>query len=351
MPHLSDFIATSLTNTDKTKLVPLSLLDEIGGGLIGHDYIYIQAKGTAVENMNELKTVYASLTSPGASTNGNPRQPKTIVLGPGIYMDLGSDQMTPSSFQLNKERIDIVTLTGNCDALFLTGIHVYANDVHIKGIDSGTNAFNVNNNLPLLVLENCNGGNRSFCFGTTFSGKAINCNAGNESFAGDDDGTGGIFSGIAINCTAMGFSFGSGTGTGGTGSFTGTAINCISVDNDCFGGAHMSGKLINCRLTDADYSFPDVEIGGHLIDCINGDGSVVNSDDKSLLKKYAVTIGDGFETHFVITHGLNTIDINVQVFDSVGGLSTYTFTHTATTVTIIFSVAPSANSQRVVIIG
>jgi hypothetical protein len=71
------------------------------------------------------------------------------------------------------------------------------------------------------------------------------------------------------------------------------------------------------------------------------------------LKKYATVIGDGSATTYTITHGLNTRDVIVQLYDN----STYetleadVVRNGVNTVQITFGTAPATNSVRVVVIG
>ncbi len=67
----------------------------------------------------------------------------------------------------------------------------------------------------------------------------------------------------------------------------------------------------------------------------------------------AESVGNASSTSFVITHGLGTRDVSVQVYDN----STYdtviadvvrTDTHTCT---VSFSTAPASNAYRVVLVG
>ena len=322
MSTLSSFVAHDLTETGTTKILgaemgaelyQMILIGSTGNGLLGTNYIFVQGKGTPTENAIELQAAYNAATKYlgvvdpmvvrtyyvglvfkigsvyyiiNITFTGDldsapvenyssividfifPRT--TVIVAPGIYT------FGTTKFLINAVGVDVVSLTGNADVI-LDGINITSCDGLVKGIDTGSFYFTIASNLPLLVCENCKGGVSSFVCGGVFSGKAINCVGGSSSFGGDNDGTGGTFSGIAINCSAGGYSFGSGSGAGGTGSFTGTAINCESIDSDCFGGTHMSGKLISCRLTDSDYVFPTVAIGGHITYCINGNGTAATN--------------------------------------------------------------------------
>ena len=74
----------------------------------------------------------------------------------------------------------------------------------------------------------------------------------------------------------------------------------------------------------------------------------------TLTKKYATDVGDGAATSYVITHNLNSRDVQVGVYQAT---STYDevecdVQHTGlNTVTLLFAVAPTNNQYRVVCIG
>jgi hypothetical protein len=71
------------------------------------------------------------------------------------------------------------------------------------------------------------------------------------------------------------------------------------------------------------------------------------------IKKYAVSIGDGTNTSYTVTHNLATLDVTVAIFNNSNGEEVITdITHAAiNTLTIVFATAPTSNAYRVVVIG
>jgi len=276
--------------------------------LSGSNYLFVKADGTPSQNATELSASYvqAKNSSPSATNRF------AILTSPGKYT-------FASTFTLNTQYVDIVSLTGECDVL-VTGsgtISVTANDVYVKGIDVDVKNFTIADNLPLLKVNNCKGGNYSF--GGTLNpipgsqplnpilvnGTFIDCEGGNFSFAGN-----GMAYGTFINCIGSGSSFGyycDGTFTdcigsdfsfgGDMGYIDGTMKNCTAGDNsfapvgtinstavldNCVGGVNsfasgpsstISGKLIKCRLTSGSFATTNVQSPGDLILCINADNT------------------------------------------------------------------------------
>lgn len=111
----------------------------------------------------------------------------TIIVAPGKYT------FGTTKFAVNAEGIDIVSLTGNPDVM-LDGINVTANDIFLKGLNTGENAFELAIGLPLIRIDNCVGGAASF--GSSFSGTIKHSKGGAGSF-----GSSGGMDGFIYYCT------------------------------------------------------------------------------------------------------------------------------------------------------
>jgi len=250
-----------------------------GGGLEGTQYVFVAANGTDVENAAELQAAY--VTAQGMNPTATNRI--TIIAAPGNY-NFGS-----SAFTMNTQYIDLVSLDGNRSVIFnssnsLGTISITANDVFVKGIDVLNKDFRIENNLNLLKVENCKGGDYSFGAFVVVSGTFTNCVGGSESFGGSGTASGtftnctgggnsfgafGIASGTFNNCTAGDFSF----ATEGTAS--GTFTNCVGGIESFASFGTFSGKLYYCRITSGP-SFPTVSGGGVIRLSLNGNNVEVN---------------------------------------------------------------------------
>ena len=85
------------------------------------------------------------------------------------------------------------------------------------------------------------------------------------------------------------------------------------------------------------------------------DATGLHVDTAIVTRKYSATIGDGTTTALVVTHNLNTLDVIAQVYDSAVAGANYIECDiqrtTVNTVTLGFSVAPTANSIRVTVLA
>lgn len=95
------------------------------------------------------------------------------------------------------------------------------------------------------------------------------------------------------------------------------------------------------------------------LDVIAGTGITVNANDVAIdtavvVRKYAVSIGDGTATSYTVTHNLATRDVTVGLYEVASPYAEVLadIEHATTnTVTVVFSVAPTTNQYRVVVHG
>jgi hypothetical protein len=82
-------------------------------------------------------------------------------------------------------------------------------------------------------------------------------------------------------------------------------------------------------------------------------GSVISIDAAVVVRKYASTIGDNSAASIAVSHGLSTLDVQVQVYEvATGATVECDVTRNSTSqVTLGFSVAPALNSLRVLVQG
>lgn len=189
----------------------------------------------------------------------------TVIVAPGEY-NFGT-----SAFEVDTSGINIISLTGKKDVL-INSINVSTNYVYVSGINCGTGKFDVSSGLPNIIIENCEGGNYSFCGegGNVASGTFNYCTGGDYSFGG----AGGNVSGTFNNCIGGNYSFG---GSGGS----------------------ITGALINCKLTSGTFKTP---IGaGKIYNCIDGNGNLVNYPE----------VGSNLNgTNYLMVYGIGTPEEN-----------------------------------------
>jgi len=247
--------------------------------LSGSNYLFVEASGTPSQNGLSLSASYAlAKTYPVSSTNRF-----SILAGPGKYQ-------FGSTFTLDTQYIDIVSLTGERDIL-VTGsntVSITANDVYVRGIDVDTKNFTIADDLPLLKVNNCKGGDLSFAGNGIASGIFENCTGGESSFGYD------IIGGTFINCEGGDFSFGGAEGdidgyfencTGGEGSFTvtgtildGTILKQCTGDLYSFASnGFIEGNLYNCKLNSGLFNTLNVQGNGAIVLCIDGNNLEVTT--------------------------------------------------------------------------
>jgi hypothetical protein len=123
-----------------------------------------------------------------------------------------------------------------------------------------------------------------------------------------------------------------------------TSIDVTYTDN----GASAGTLSIDTILKSSDSYLTSAS--GLAVDLATLEGQLVSD---AFTKKVSASVGNGTNTSFAITHGLNTRDVQVQVYDN----STYdtvevgVVRNSVDQVTISFTVAPSSDAYRVVIVG
>lgn len=82
-------------------------------------------------------------------------------------------------------------------------------------------------------------------------------------------------------------------------------------------------------------------------------GSVISVDTAVVARKYATTIGDGVASSIAVSHGLSTLDVQVQVYEvATGATIECDVTRNSTSqVTLGFTLPPATNTLRVLVQG
>jgi len=121
--------------------------------LKGRNYLTVMGDNKPSFNAAELKKILALAKK--INPNNLPKSATnrlTIVVAPGIYT------ATAPKITFDTEFVDVVSLTGNRD-VFIDGVNVQADNIFLRGIDTGNNDFNISNVFVNVVTENCKGGN------------------------------------------------------------------------------------------------------------------------------------------------------------------------------------------------
>lgn len=86
---------------------------------------------------------------------------------------------------------------------------------------------------------------------------------------------------------------------------------------------------------------------------INISGNTISVDTAVVVRKFAQTIGDGSAVSIAVTHGLGTLDVQVQVYEVATGdtIECDVKRNSTSQVTLAFTTAPASNSLRVVVQG
>jgi len=311
-----------------------------GTGIGGTQYIFVQANGTDVENAAELQAAYNTAKTMSPKDNRI-----TVVAAPGTYK-------FPSTFVMDTEYIDLVSLTGNRDVVFdLDGITdpfqfdddtsdiisigecllIDTDNVFVKGVkgkfylSSNWNSYwgegedyilpiQVSDNLPNIIVENCEGGTFSFGGDITFgsnpielSGTFINCKTPAYAFCGE-----GILSGVFIDCIGGDSSFGF------RGVLSGTFTNCIG-GNESFGGfGTASGTFTNCQGGEGSFGGAGIA-SGTFTNCIGSTVSFGSQGTASGTFTNCICTNFGFGSFGTLSGKLFYCRLTSGTFETVSG--------------------------------
>ena len=201
-------------------------------GLGGPNYVVVYGKGTPSENATELQAAYnkAKTLSPSSGNTIN------VIVAPGIYT-------FSATFNPDTDWINIISL--NVDSTIkINGINVTSNNVILRNIDCGINAFGLgkddgNGNLTINNVD---------CYG---------CVGGVQSFGYSGNGSVTISGSTFTDCVGGGYSC---FGRSDYGSVT---ISGSTFDN-CVGGVNSFGYSNNSTVSITSSTFTD---------CVGGNGS------------------------------------------------------------------------------
>jgi hypothetical protein len=264
--------------------------------LSGSNYTFVEANGTPTQNGLSLSASYALAKTASPSLTNR----FAVLLGPGKYE-------LASNFTFDTEYLDVVSLTGYKD-VYVTGsatIVVGADNIYVRGIDTGNNNFTITGSFPNTILKNCKGGNESFggsptspvglaaSPGYTIASTFVDCEGGDRSFAGY-----GSAYGTFINCIGGNESFGN--------YCDGTFKGCVGGNNSFATLGNIEGGIIeNCTAGDASFAsigfigdFPIPQpLQPKLIECVGGANSfTINTFglQYGYLQECRVTAGNTF---------------------------------------------------------
>lgn len=269
----------------------LTYLESLTGDVPGTNYVIVKGTGTPTENGTELEEAYITAKTMSPDSDNI----ISLLVHPGYYE-------VATQFVMDTPYINLISLTSNRDInLILTGggspILIDTDYTHVRGIniDDDYGPFEISNDLPNIVIENCKGGVNSFGKSNIIkvSGTFIDCEAYNNSFGHMSEA-----SGVFIRCISGGNSFGH------MSEASGTFIDCKSQDGGSFGGGAglgtnkiASGTFIRCSSIGlfSGPSFGYDEASGIFIDCEsqsnNSFGHIVSSGEFTNCKSVGSAFG------------------------------------------------------------
>jgi hypothetical protein len=144
-----------------------------------------------------------------------------------------------------------------------------------------------------------------------------------------------------------------------SGAGTYTANNGVLLTGSVFSFAPRTGYGLQTGASGAEVKLAttsglslasDLAVGAG-----NGISVLTNTvaiDSAVVVSKYAASVGDGTNTSYTVTHNLNTRDVVVTIYDNSAPYAEVMCDvqhSTTSTVTVLFSVAPTSNQYRVVV--
>lgn len=146
------------------------------------------------------------------------------------------------------------------------------------------------------------------------------------------------FAGVSVRTT-------SGASNGGI-TWQMVTAGAITIDTTA---TIWAGQVVNIGAAVAPVGILPVTSGG-----TGASGGAPSRANLGATGKFSQTIGDGSSTSIVVTHGLGTTDVHVQVWELSGSLRQVmveTQDTTTNTCTLVFATAPATNAYRCVVIG
>jgi hypothetical protein len=146
-----------------------------------------------------------------------------------------------------------------------------------------------------------------------------------------------------------------------SGAGTYTANNGVVLNGSVFSFAPRAGYGLQTGASGAEVKLATTSGLNLSSDLAVGAGNgitvltnTVAIDSAVVVSKYNTSIGDGSATSYIVTHNLNTRDVQVTLYDNTAPYAEVIadVQHTTVnTITVLFSVAPTFNQYRVVVQG
>jgi hypothetical protein len=135
----------------------------------------------------------------------------------------------------------------------------------------------------------------------------------------------------------------------------GSTFKSVLLDGDIVGSTSIdisssAGTITVDTILQATESYL-VSASGLAVDVSALAGALVDEED--ITRKFSEDVGDGVTTSFDVDHNLDTVDVIVQVYDKATNdtVETDVVRTNANRVTVSFTVAPTEDAYRVVVIG